>query len=57
MGANCNTSEKKISGMFQIGIQLKIPKNLESISLFLFAVLETDEMPNSCNGTIKEALR
>lgn len=57
MGANCAIHQKKkISGMFQIEIQLKIAKLWIYLS-FSFAVLETDEMPNNFNETIKAALR
>lgn len=57
MGANCAIHQRRrLVECFKLEFNWRY-QNSESISLFLFAVLETDEMPNSCNGTIKEALR
>lgn len=57
MGANCAIHQRRrLVECFKLEFNWRY-QNSESISLFLFAVFETDEMPNSCNGTIKEALR
>lgn len=57
MGANCAIHQRRrLVEFFKSEFNWRY-QNSESISLFLFAVLETDEVPNSCNGTIKEALR
>lgn len=57
MGANCAIHQRiRLVECFKSEFNWRY-QNSESISLFLFAVLETDEVPNSCNGTIKETLR
>lgn len=57
MGANCAIHQRRrLVECFKSEFNWRY-QNSESISLFLFAVLETDEVPNSCNETIKEALR
>lgn len=57
MGANCAIHQRRrLVECFKSEFNWRY-QNSESISLFLFAVLETDEVPNSCNENIKEALR